>query len=99
MTELSHKPRVQTTKVIIFAFFIGWSWRRDTKCDCKIDWLWVRTPLKELKYLFTFTFSFLCSGVEANAVLSSTRRWGTECLNTRFPLPTLLCARYSVKLI
>ena len=27
------------------------------------------------------------------------RNWGTECLNTRFPLPTLLCAGYSVKLI
>ena len=27
------------------------------------------------------------------------RMWGTECLNTRFPLPTLLCAGYSVKLI
>ena len=25
-------------------------------------------------------------------------RWGAECLNTRFPLPTLLYARYSVKL-
>ena len=24
---------------------------------------------------------------------------GTECLNTRFPVPTLLCAGYSVKLI
>ena len=27
------------------------------------------------------------------------RKWGTECLNTGFPLPTLLCAGYSVKLI
>ena len=27
------------------------------------------------------------------------RKWGTECLNTSFPLPTLLCAGYSVKLI
>ena len=27
------------------------------------------------------------------------RKWGTECLNTRLPLPTLLCARNSVKLI
>ena len=27
------------------------------------------------------------------------RKWGTECLYTRFPLPTLLCAGYSVKLI
>ena len=26
------------------------------------------------------------------------RKWGTECLNTRFPLPALLCAVYSVKL-
>ena len=25
-------------------------------------------------------------------------KWGTEGLNTRFPLPTLLCAGYSVKL-
>ena len=25
-------------------------------------------------------------------------KWGTECLNTKFPLPTLLCAGYSVKL-
>ena len=27
------------------------------------------------------------------------RKLGTECLNTRFPLPNLLCAGYSVKLI
>ena len=27
------------------------------------------------------------------------RKWQTECLNTRFPLPTLLCAGYSMKLI
>ena len=25
--------------------------------------------------------------------------WETECLNTRLPMPTLLCAGYSVKLI
>ena len=25
-------------------------------------------------------------------------KWGTECLNTRVPLPTLHCAEYSVKL-
>ena len=24
------------------------------------------------------------------------RKWGTECLNTRFPLLTLLCARYNI---
>ena len=26
------------------------------------------------------------------------RKWETECLNTRFPLPALLCAGYRVKL-
>ena len=38
----------------------GQSWRRGT-CDCKIDWLWIRSPLEEMKYLFTF----LRSGVKA----------------------------------
>ena len=27
------------------------------------------------------------------------RKWGTECFNTRFPLPNLLSAGYGVKLI
>ena len=27
------------------------------------------------------------------------KKWEMECLNTRFPLPTLLCAGYGVKLI
>ena len=27
------------------------------------------------------------------------KKWGTECLNTRFPLPTLQCTGYSVKRI
>ena len=43
----------------------GRSWRRGTKCDCNIDWLWVRSPLEEVKYLFTFIFPFFRSGVEA----------------------------------
>ena len=85
------------------------SWRRDTKCDCKTDWLWVRSPLEVMKYLLKFMLPFLCSGVEAlssaNAVLflkrnrQFSRKWGTECLNIRFPLPTLLCVGYSVKLV
>ena len=71
-----------------------------TKCDCKIDWLWVRSPLGEVKYLFTFIFSFLRSGVEAkrgfefcNLYASHAMppefggKLGTVCLNTRFPLP------------
>ena len=37
--------------------------RKDTKCDCKREWLRVRSPLKEIKYLFIFPF--LPSGVEA----------------------------------
>ena len=53
-------------------------------------------------------FHFLTLVSRLSAALSSAtqhamssifgRKWGTECLNTWFPLPTLLCAGYSVKL-
>ena len=33
-------------------------------CDCKRDWLWVRSSLEEMKYIFEFSFSFLRSGVD-----------------------------------
>ena len=102
------KRKVKKYLIITFYKCHKWgrSWRRGTKCDCKIDWLWVRSPLEEVKYLFTIIFSFLRSGVEA-ALSSITQhamlpefggKSGTECLNTKFPLPTLLCAGYSVKL-
>ena len=62
-------------------------------------------PLEEMKYLLIF----LRSGVEARESLSSATQHamlpefdgngGTECLNNRLPLPTLLCAGYSVKVI
>ena len=84
----------------------GHPWRSGTKCDCKPDWLWVRSPLEEMKYLLKFIFALV---PRLSAALSSAtqhamppefgRKWGTECLNTRFPLPTLLCVGYSVKLI
>ena len=35
--------------------------------DCKSDWLWVRSPLDDIKYLLKFVFSFIRSGVEAKA--------------------------------
>ena len=85
--------------------------RRGTKCDCKIDWLWVRSPLEEIKYLLAFIiyFNFFALVSRQSATLSSATQhamrpelggnWGMECLNTRFPLPTLLCVGYSVKLI
>ena len=31
----------------------------------KRDWLWVRSPLDEMKYLFRFIVPFFCSGAEA----------------------------------
>ena len=40
-------------------------WRRSTKCDYKRDWLWVQSPLEEVKYLFKFMFPFHRSGIEA----------------------------------
>ena len=36
-----------------------------TKCDCKPDWLGIRSPLEEMKYWIKFIFLFLRSGVEA----------------------------------
>ena len=104
-------PSVQCAKLqkIYCSLNTAWgrSWRRGTKCDCKIDWLWVGSSLEEMKYfLFTFIFSFLRSGVwRQSAALSSATQhampaefcgeWGTECLNTRFPLPIIHIALMS----
>ena len=71
-------------------------------------WLWNQlvvssNPLEKIKYLFKFVFLFIRSGIEAKPELSSVTqhsmlpefggKWITECLNTRFPLPTLLQVR------
>ena len=53
-----------------------------------------------MKYLFIIPF--LRPGVEAKArpmAPEYDKKWETECLNTRFPLPILMCAGYSLKLI
>ena len=82
---------------------------RGTKCACKRDWLWVRSPLEEMKYLFKFIFPFLRAGLETkcgvefrqlarNASIIR-RKVGNKVSHTRFPLPSLLYAGYSVKLI
>ena len=51
---------------------------------------------------------FLLEVISKIPALSSTQhamppefggKWGTECVNTGFPLPTLQCAGYSVNLI
>ena len=62
---------------------------------------------KIFTYIYIFISTLWCRG--KSATLSSATRhamplelgekWETVCLNTRFPLPTLLCAEYSVKLI
>ena len=51
-------------------------------------------------------FQFFALVSRQNAALSSAtqhamppefgRKWGTECLNARFPLPSLMCSGYSV---
>ena len=45
--------------------------RSGTKCDCKTDWLWLRCPLEEMKYLLKFIFPFLRSGAEAKPGVES----------------------------
>ena len=49
----------------------GQSWRRGTTCGCKRYWLWVRSPLEEMKYFFKFIFPFLCSGIQAKALTTT----------------------------
>ena len=80
------------------------SWRRATMCDWKTDWLSVRSPLKELKYLFKYVFSFfrddatLSSAIQHAMLPDFGGTLGMECFKTSFPLPTLLCTGYSMKL-
>ena len=94
--------------IILDLYFRSRSWRSGTRCGCKTDWLWVRSPLEEMKYLLKVIFPFFALVSRLSAALSSatqhatmppefSRKWGTECLNTTFPLPTLLCAGYTVK--
>ena len=95
--------------IITINNYWGQSWHRGIKCDCKIDWLWVRSPLEEMKYLFKFIFPFLRSSVEAkhgvefcHLTRNASRirqKVGNGVSYTRFPLPTLRSAGYSVKLI
>ena len=42
----------------------GRSWRSGTRCDCKTNWLWVRSSLEDMKYLPKFIFPFRRSGVQ-----------------------------------
>ena len=54
------------------------------------EWSW-QTDRRTTKWFYSGFFSFWGQ--------SWRRKWGTECLHTRFALPTLLCAGYCVKLI
>ena len=58
---------VKRSEILKKPFVLSWgqSWRSGTKCDCKTDWLWIRSLLEEMKYLLKFIFSFLRSSVEA----------------------------------
>ena len=67
-------------------------------------WVWVRSPLEEMKYVLKYIFPFLCSGVEAKRGVEfchSTRKASRihQKVGNGVPLPTLLCAGYSVKLM
>ena len=56
--EYSTFLRVNLLFLFVFVFVV-------TKCDCKTDRLWVRSPLEEMTYLLKFIFPFLRSSVEA----------------------------------
>ena len=93
--------------VIFILIFRGQSWRSGQRCDCKSHWLWVRSPLEEMKYLLKFIFPLLHSGVEAkrgvefcqsirNAARIRQKMWNRVSYHVS---SLCLCAGYSVKLI
>ena len=61
------------------------------KCDCKIVWVWVRSPFDEIKYFFFFFLlnqSATLSSISQHAMPPEpSGKWATECLNTRFLFP------------
>ena len=64
--------------------------------------LWVRSPLEGMNY-YLIIFSFLRFATKANVqncqcLENFSEKLGTECLNTKFPLPPMPTG-YSVKLI
>ena len=72
--------------------------------DCKRNWLWVQSPLEEVKHLFKciFSFSNWCRGIARRFVPPHAitpqygAKWGTESFNVRFPLPIQLVVGNSV---
>ena len=75
-------------------------------CYYKRDWLWVRSPSRGHQIFNNFICSLwyqdkksvaLSYAIQHEITLRFGRKWGTELLNTRFPLPTLLYTRYSAK--
>ena len=51
----------ETTSYSTATMYIKTAVEGEHMCDCKRDWLWIGSPLEELKYLI---FSFLRIGVE-----------------------------------
>ena len=49
--------------------------------------------------LISRTIAALSSAIQHAMPPKFGRKWGMECLNIRFPLPTLMCAGYSLKVI
>ena len=63
-TELTASYKSKYQLLISNVYLLrGQTWR--TKCDCIFDWLCVRSPLEEMKYLLKFILPFLRSAVEA----------------------------------
>ena len=63
-------------------------------CNYKCNRLWVRFPPEEIKYLI---FSSLRSGVEAKFNTQMPLKFAGKYFNTRFPLPTMPRAIYTIQ--
>ena len=71
---------------------VSQSWRSGKKCYCN-------TKCDCLLALVLRQSAALSSGTQHVTSPEFGGKWGTKCLNTGFPLPSLLCAGFIVKLI
>ena len=86
----------------------GQSWCTSKKCDWKSTGCGFDPHSRKWNiylHLYIFISSLWCRGKARGWVptLNMTQelsgKWETECLNSRFPLPILLCTGYRVKMI
>ena len=62
-----------------------------TKCDCRCDWLWVRSPSEDFFFnVYFYSFALWCRGKTRAISPEFGGKWGTMCLNLTLGSPLCL---------